>query len=106
MRAIAVAPDAHPPASDQPIQWQLAETSVSHGQAFVGRESELRHLRFAFETAAKGDGALIMLVGEPDIGKTALCDQLSTWVSAAGVRPLVGQCYEEGSFRPPYQPLC
>jgi DNA-binding CsgD family transcriptional regulator len=45
-----------------------------------------------------------MLVGEPGIGKTALCDQLSAFVSTSRGLPLVGHCYEEGSFRPPYQP--
>jgi DNA-binding CsgD family transcriptional regulator len=71
----------------------------------VGRESELRQLQSAFETAAQGDGALLMLVGEPGIGKTALSDQLCRFVSVAGGRSLVGHCYEEGSFRPPYQPF-
>ena len=52
-----------------------------------------------------GHGALVMLVGEPGIGKTALCEQLCKFVSASGGRPLVGHCYEEGSFRPPYQPF-
>jgi predicted ATPase len=46
-----------------------------------------------------------MLVGEPGIGKTALSDQLCRFVSAAGGKSLVGHCYEEGSFRPPYQPF-
>jgi DNA-binding CsgD family transcriptional regulator len=98
-----VAPDSA--ASDQPIQAKLAENQVSQRQPFVGRERELRQLESAFGTAAKGDGALILLVGEPGIGKTALCDQLSTFASASGGLPLVGHCYEEGSFRPPYQPF-
>src|SRR5262249_49012742 len=55
--------------------------------------------------AAKGDGSLVLLVGEPGIGKTALCDQFARFVSAAGGRSRVGHCYEEGSFRPPYQPF-
>jgi DNA-binding CsgD family transcriptional regulator/tetratricopeptide (TPR) repeat protein len=46
-----------------------------------------------------------MLVGEPGIGKTALCEQFCEFVSASGGRRLVGHCYEEGSFRPPYQPF-
>jgi predicted ATPase len=45
----------------------------------------------------------MLLVGEPGIGKTALCDQLARFVAASGGRTLVGHCYEEGSFRPPYQ---
>jgi DNA-binding CsgD family transcriptional regulator len=46
-----------------------------------------------------------MVVGEPGIGKTALCEQLGTFVSAAGGTSLVGHCYPEGSFRPPYYPF-
>ena len=52
-----------------------------------------------------GQGRLIMLVGEPGIGKTALCEQLCSFVEVSGGTPLVGHCYEEGSFRPPYQPF-
>jgi DNA-binding CsgD family transcriptional regulator len=46
-----------------------------------------------------------MLVGEPGIGKTSVCDQLCRFVSDSGGLPLVGHCYEEGSFRRPYQPF-
>jgi DNA-binding CsgD family transcriptional regulator len=83
----------------------LAVDRLSQRQPFVGRESELRQLRAAFEAAATGDGRLILLVGEPGIGKTALSDQLCRFVATAGGRALVGHCYEEGSFRPPYQPF-
>jgi DNA-binding CsgD family transcriptional regulator len=98
-----VAPDST--ASDQSIQAQLAEDKVSQRQPFVGRERELRQLQSAFDAAASGDGRLVLLVGEPGIGKTALSDQLRRFVSAAGGSSLVGHCYEEGSFRPPYQPF-
>jgi tetratricopeptide (TPR) repeat protein len=66
---------------------------------------ELHQLQSAFETASTGDGALILLVGEPGIGKTALSDQLCRFVSTVGGRSIVGHCDEEGSFRPPYQPF-
>jgi hypothetical protein len=46
-----------------------------------------------------------MLVGEPGIGKTALCEQLCEFAGESGGHSLVGHCYEEGSFRPPYQPF-
>jgi DNA-binding CsgD family transcriptional regulator/tetratricopeptide (TPR) repeat protein len=79
---------------------------LSQEQPFVGRESELRQLEAAFEIAAgSGHGRLIMLVGEPGIGKTALCEQLSTFVSVSGGLSLIGHCYEGGSFRLPYQPF-
>ena len=43
-----------------------------------------------------------MVVGEPGIGKTALCEQLATYVALRGGKALVGHCYEEGSLSLPY----
>src|SRR5262249_45773918 len=105
MAAPAVASDTHPQASDQPSRDGHTSNRVTAGQPFVGREDELRQLQEAFVAAASGDSRLILIVGEPGIGKTALCDQLARFVSASAGLPLVGHCYEEGSFRPPYQPF-
>jgi len=44
----------------------------------------------------------MMVVGEPGIGKTALCEQLATYVTLRGGKYLVGHCYEEGSLSLPY----
>ncbi len=72
-------------------------------RVFVGREQELRQLQSAFDGAMSGQGALMMVLGEPGIGKTALvCEQLATWVALRGGRTLVGHCYEEGSLSLPY----
>jgi serine/threonine protein kinase/tetratricopeptide (TPR) repeat protein len=73
-----------------------------HRRVFVGRESELRQLQSAFDAAMSGQGSLIMVVGEPGIGKTALCEQLATYVTLRGGKSLVGHCYEEGSLSLPY----
>ena len=43
-----------------------------------------------------------MVVGEPGIGKTTLCEQLSTYVALRGGTTLTGHCYEEGSLSLPY----
>jgi archaellum biogenesis ATPase FlaH len=69
---------------------------------FVGREPELRQLQGAFDGAMSGQGTLMMVMGEPGIGKTALCEQLSTYATLRGGRTLVGHCYEEGSLSLPY----
>jgi DNA-binding CsgD family transcriptional regulator len=82
------------------LLWQ-SQARVS----FVGRQVELQQLKAAFAAAAAGNGRLMLLVGEPGIGKTALCDQLGSSVADSGGVPLVGHCYEEGSFRRPYQPF-
>jgi tetratricopeptide (TPR) repeat protein len=71
-------------------------------RVFVGREPELKQLKSAFDGAISGQGALMMVTGEPGIGKTALCEQLSTYVTLRGGRTLVGHCYEEGSLSLPY----
>ncbi len=71
-------------------------------RVFVGREAELRQLRSAFDSAISGHGALMMVVGEPGIGKTALCEQLATYAKLRGGKPLLGHCYEEGSLSLPY----
>jgi DNA-binding CsgD family transcriptional regulator len=72
---------------------------------FVGRVLELQQLHGAFEAAARGDGALVMLAGEPGIGKTALCQELASVVGARDGLALVGHCYPEGSASLPYQPF-
>jgi tetratricopeptide (TPR) repeat protein len=71
-------------------------------RVFVGREPELKQLQSAFDGAISGQGALMMVTGEPGIGKTALCEQLATYVTLRGGRTLVGHCYEEGSLSLPY----
>src|SRR5207244_4615861 len=71
-------------------------------RTFVGREHELRQLQTAFDLALSGQGSLMMIVGEPGIGKTALCEQLATYATVRGGRVLVGHCYEEGSLSLPY----
>jgi len=79
----------------------LAENPL-YRRVFVGREAELRQLQSAFDAATSGHGSLTMVVGEPGIGKTALCEQLATYVSLRNGRVLVGHCYEEGSLSLPY----
>ena len=79
----------------------LAENPL-YRRVFVGREAELRQLQSAFDAATSGQGSLTMVVGEPGIGKTALCEQLATYVALRGGRALVGHCYEEGSLSLPY----
>ena len=74
-------------------------------RAFVGREAELRQLEAAFNAAVSGQGSLVMVVGEPGIGKTSLCEQLATYVALRGGTALVGHCYEEGSLSLPYLPF-
>jgi serine/threonine protein kinase/tetratricopeptide (TPR) repeat protein len=86
------------PAPEAPT---LAENPL-YRRVFVGREAELKQLQSAFDSSVSGQGALMMVVGEPGIGKTALSEQLATYVTLRSGRTLVGHCYEEGSLSLPY----
>ncbi|MDZ4278138.1 MAG: protein kinase, partial [Dehalococcoidia bacterium] len=74
-------------------------------RTFVGRERELDALKSAFDGALSGEGQLAMVVGEPGIGKTTVCEQLATYAALRGGRALVGHSYEEGSLTLPYLPF-
>jgi len=72
---------------------------------FLGRESELDVLQTAFDQARNGRGGLILIGGEPGIGKTRLADEFTRRPHQAGtqVRVLWGKCWE-GAGAPPYWP--
>lgn len=70
---------------------------------FVGRAGEMARLLEAFEAAAAGHGRLVMLVGEPGIGKTRTAQQLETHARLRGATVLTGSAHEF-SGAPPYWP--
>jgi predicted ATPase/class 3 adenylate cyclase len=70
---------------------------------FVGREHELERLRKAFDNAVSGHGGLVMLVGEPGIGKTRTTQQLETYAKMRGAQVLWGRTHESAGA-PPYWP--
>jgi predicted ATPase len=63
-------------------------------RAFVGREAELAELRHAFERSLGGRGTLYLVYGEPGIGKTRLCDELSASAAERSVPTFWGRCWE------------
>jgi predicted ATPase len=74
-------------------------------RVFVGRANELRQLSAAFDRAIVGPGALVTIVGEPGIGKSALCERISAHATSRGGRVLIGHAYEQGSLSLPYLPF-
>ena len=50
-----------------------------------------------------GRGSLVLVTGEPGIGKTRLMSELARLGSERGVRVVTGRCWEEGGA-PPYWP--
>jgi tetratricopeptide (TPR) repeat protein len=69
----------------------------------VGREREMADLRDALEAAVAGHGPLVLISGDPAIGKSHLVDRFATEARASGARVLVGRCWEAGGA-PPYWP--
>jgi len=71
---------------------------------FVGRQEERADLRRCLDQAARGRGALVMIGGEPGVGKTRLAEELLLEARQRGVLTLTGHCNEmEGA--PPYIPF-
>lgn len=70
---------------------------------FIGREQELIEATALWNKALAGEGQLLLVSGEPGIGKTRLIRELSTQVEVTGGRSLVGECEPEGSA--PYTPF-
>jgi predicted ATPase/DNA-binding SARP family transcriptional activator len=70
---------------------------------FVGRASELETLRAALGDAVAGRGRVVLISGEPGIGKSRLADELIGHARGQGARVLVGRCWEAGGA-PAYWP--
>ncbi|MGH8471402.1 MAG: AAA family ATPase, partial [Gammaproteobacteria bacterium] len=98
------------PLTSRPVP-RVNESSVSPVRQppapFVGRHEELAHLHDALAQALGGERQVVLVTGEPGIGKTALID---TFLShSAGAHPGLwvgrGQCIEHHGRGEPYLPL-
>jgi DNA-binding SARP family transcriptional activator len=69
--------------------------------AFVGREQPLARLSAALERAVRGERRLVLVGGEPGIGKTRLVAELCARADEAGAVVRFGRCFEEAIV--PYQ---
>jgi class 3 adenylate cyclase/tetratricopeptide (TPR) repeat protein len=99
-------------------RWQLFEVTWEHEDGhraaaplptltrtpLVGRAEPQAELFAALEQAAAGRGSMVVIGGEPGVGKTRLCEEVLAEARSRGFLTLVGHCYEsEGS--PPYIPF-
>ncbi|MEX2159951.1 MAG: AAA family ATPase [Dehalococcoidia bacterium] len=71
---------------------------------FVGRRAEMDQLKTALESSLSGRGSLVMLVGEPGIGKSRLAEEFGVYAALRGAQVLTGHCYE-GEVALPYRPF-
>ncbi|MFQ6028435.1 MAG: AAA family ATPase, partial [Dehalococcoidia bacterium] len=58
----------------------LPDTSSS----FVGRRREMEELTAALKDTISGQGRIVMLVGEPGIGKTRTAQELAAFATSTG----------------------
>jgi len=78
-------------------------TAEGIGTRFVGRERELDELTALLERAAGGRGRLVLVGGEPGIGKSRLASELSQIATERGASVLWGRGWEDAGA-PPYWP--
>jgi predicted ATPase len=70
---------------------------------FVGREAELAALTADLDAAAGGQGGVVLVAGEPGIGKTRLAEELAAQAAARDAMVLWGRCWE-GEGAPAFWP--
>lgn len=85
-----------PPEQEQPglpAPAPIVGLSASPRLPMVGRSAELASLQEHY-LSCQNSGRIVVLAGEPGIGKTRLADEFSAWVRLQGGRVLVARCYE------------
>ena len=67
---------------------------------FTGRTAELRRVTRRLDEACAGHGGVVLLAGEPGIGKTRTIEEVAETARAQGALVLWGRCYEGEAARP------
>ncbi|MFL6050686.1 MAG: AAA family ATPase [Gaiellales bacterium] len=68
--------------------------------AFVGRDRELDGLRAAYEqTVSRREPQLVVITGDPGVGKTRIVRELWSWLADQQPQPLqrTGRCLSYGN---------
>lgn len=68
------------------------------------REEELGGLKSALESMLSGRGQVMLVAGEPGIGKTRIAEELLVYARLRGCLTLIGHCYEQ-ELNVPYLPF-
>lgn len=94
------------------VEWESARPSSiplpAHLESqrrrhFVGRAEERQVLAEAVKAAASGERQMVLVAGEPGIGKTRLVSEAALEAHAGGAAVLYGRCGEELGL--PYRPV-
>jgi len=73
------------------------------GDVYVGRRGHLDSLGGLIQSARQGSGGLLLVSGDPGMGKTRLAEEATHMAEAAGLGVGWGQC-SEAAGAPPYLP--
>lgn len=92
------------PARLYAAQWRKETRDTSGVTPFVGRARERAELRSWLDRLDTGRGGLVVIGGEPGVGKTRLAEEAVADAEARGFRTLTGRCFEMDS-PPPYGPF-
>jgi DNA-binding CsgD family transcriptional regulator len=76
---------------------------IAPADTFVGRRDELESLRATLDQATANRGRIVMLAGEPGIGKTRTAQELADHAARHNSVVLWGRCHEDAGA-PPYWP--
>jgi class 3 adenylate cyclase/DNA-binding SARP family transcriptional activator len=91
-------PDASP--SRPPLPVAIARDAE---HPFVARADERARIVAAWEAVQAGEGRVVVLAGEPGIGKTSLAAVFARDAHAGGAAVLLGRCHAEALV--PYEPF-
>ena len=91
------------PSADEALRRLLNRTPVPVTEHYVGRGEERAALQAALEESCSGSGRVMLLAGEPGIGKTRVAEELAADAERQGVRILWGMSLE-GENTPSYWP--
>ena len=100
VRVAPLPPDTarpRPTSTDSSLRLRRAERPL------VGRELEFERLVERLDETTVDGGSLVLLAGEPGVGKTYLCEQLLQVATDRGMLTFSGHCSEEGTA--PYGPF-
>ena len=91
----------HGRSDDTELAAQPRLRSLASG--FIGRRREMAELAAALQDVLSGRGRMVMVTGDPGIGKTRTAEELQSCAEARGLRVFWGRCHEQPAS-PPYWP--
>jgi DNA-binding winged helix-turn-helix (wHTH) protein len=102
-----IAPVSEPVASSPVVSGRAAQGTLAGPCSLPGRRAALEELHEAWQRASSGERQIVVITGEPGIGKTALAEEFQRQVAVSdlSVRIARGQCMEGYGSKEPYGPM-